>query len=182
MKTRKNSPTKLTSIGLGGGCHWCTEAVFASLKGIVSVEQGWISAASPDDSFSEAVLIKLDEQQISLRDIIEIHLYTHSSTSDHGMRKKYRSAIYVLNDSEKQQVEGLLEKIQKEFSEKLITRALLFKAFKKSDEEYLDYYYKNPDKPFCQTYIQPKLKTLMKRHPKTVNHSKLSKGYSGLNK
>ena len=174
MKTDENNPKELTTIGLGGGCHWCTEAVYASLKGVVSVEQGWISADSPDESFSEAVIIKLDDQQIKLQDIIEIHLYTHSSTSDHGMRKKYRSAVYAMSNKEKSHIEELLTELQKEFSEPLITRALLFKAFKKSDEKYLDYYYKNPDKPFCHTYIQPKLRRLIERYPNAVKQSKLA--------
>ena len=76
---------KYTSIGLGGGCHWCTEAVYASLLGIKSVKQGWISAIEPDNQFSEAVLIEFNEAEISLKTIIDIHLHTHSATSNHSI-------------------------------------------------------------------------------------------------
>ena len=161
MKAYPKHSQKITSIGLGGGCHWCTEAVYASLKGVTSVEQGWISSNAPNDAFSEAVLIGMNEKEISLYDVIEIHLYTHSATSNHAMRKKYRSAIYTMTQRDKKRVEQVLKKLAKNYSAPLITQALLFKEFKRSEEVYLAYYYKSPDKPFCQTYIQPKLEKLM---------------------
>jgi peptide-methionine (S)-S-oxide reductase len=91
---------KTDKIGLGGSCHWCTEAIFQSLKGVINVKQGWIK---PDDNFSEfseAVIVEFDPDLISLGNLIEIHLYTHSCTSDHAMRSKYRSAVYTFNDDQ----------------------------------------------------------------------------------
>lgn len=173
MKTDQSKISTLTTIGLGGGCHWCTEAVYASLKGIASVEQGWISSNSPNEAFSEAVLIQFDEQKISLQDIIEIHLNTHSSTSNHLMREKYRSAVYVMTKKDNDRVRVLLKKLQKGFLKPLVTQSLFFKDFKKSEEVYLDYFYKNPDKPFCQTHIQPKLKMLIQRYANVVEFEKL---------
>ena len=169
MKIDKYPKKDQITIGLGGGCHWCTEAVYASLKGVISVEQGWISASIPDDAFSEAVSITFDAETIKLKEIIEIHLCTHSSTANHAMRKKYRSAVYATSKIDQKQVRLLLAVLQKEFKEPLVTRALLLKDFKKSKEQYLDYYYKNPDKPFCQTYIQPKLKMLLQKYPNSVD-------------
>ena len=63
----------LTQIGFGGGCHWCTEAVFASLKGVDRVEQGWIASYGDAESFSEAVIVTFNEEQIPLKDLIQIH-------------------------------------------------------------------------------------------------------------
>ncbi len=82
-------------IGLGGGCFWCSEAVFQNLRGVAQVAQGFIYSHPPHDSLSEAVLVDFDPAQISLADLIEIHLRTHASTSQHSMRQKYRSAIYA---------------------------------------------------------------------------------------
>ena len=169
MTKTKNQEQQLTTIGLGGGCHWCTEAVYASLKGMVSVEQGWISSDYPNNGLSEAILIKFDEQLISLQDVIEIHLYTHSATSNHSMREKYRSAIYVLNNKDNNRVKALLKTLQTDFLKPLITQALNLKKFKKSEEKYLNYYYKNPDKPFCQAHIQPKLQLLIQRYRSVVD-------------
>jgi len=67
-------------IGLGGGCHWCTEAVFLSLRGVTSVKQGFIRSTSPNCSFSEAVIVQFDNAEISQEVLIEVHLRKHSAT------------------------------------------------------------------------------------------------------
>ena len=82
-------------IAFGGGCHWCTEAVYKSLKGIISVEQGFLASDGEESSFSEAVIVSYEPSDISLEDLILIHLYTHKSTSDHSMRNKYLSLIHI---------------------------------------------------------------------------------------
>lgn len=156
----------LIKIGFGGGCHWCTEAVFLSLKGVKEVRQGWISSKMPYDSFSEAVLLRFDSKVISLKDLIAIHLHTHKSTSNHSMREKYRSAIYYFSEDEKLYTEKILQRLQKDFDEKIITKIVPFFAFKPSLEEHQNYYYKNPEKPFCKTYINPKLQWLLKKFSK----------------
>jgi len=147
-------------IGLGGGCHWCTEAVFQALKGVISVQQGWINTKE-DAFYSEAILLDFDESIITLSDLIEIHLHTHSCTSSHAMRQKYRSAVYLMNSEEIQPAQELINQFQKDFDESIITKAQHFYSFKLNQEKYLDYYKKNPEKAFCTTYITPKLQKLM---------------------
>lgn len=150
-------------IGFGGGCHWCTEAVFQSLKGVSQVDQGWIKSQDESESFSEAVIVHFNPQEIPLSILIEIHLRTHNSTVNHSMRKKYRSAIYVFYKSEEQVVLKHLNQLKDQFKEPLITQILPFVEFKPSDEAFKNYYYKNPQKPFCETYITPKLNVLLKQ-------------------
>ncbi len=152
---------EISKIGFGGGCHWCTEAVFQSLKGVYNVEQGWIASEGEANAFSEAVIVEFDASIIPLEILIEVHLRTHKSTSEHSMRKKYRSAIYVFNQDEKANVSKILEVLQPKFSSQLVTQVLSFSKFKPSREEIVNYYYKNPQKPFCETYINPKLKLLL---------------------
>ena len=164
----------MVSVGLGGGCHWCTEAVFASLSGVNSVKQGWILSTAPNDSLSEAVLIEFNDDEISLKELIEIHLNTHSSAADHSMRKKYRSAVYVMNETVSEQASNILAELQTEFEKPLVTKVLPFESFKINEEGYQDYYYKNPDKPFCQTYIKPKLEKILKINPNAVDLEKFS--------
>ena len=139
---------KIDRIGLGGGCHWCTEAVFQSLKGVVRVEQGWISASGVVE-FSEAILVYFKPEKISIKDLIEIHLRTHKSTSSHSMRSKYRSAVYVFNSKQLLESEQILRLLQKEFEENIITKVYGFEEFKMSPEPYQNYYKKNPEKPSC---------------------------------
>ncbi|SDB65614.1 peptide-methionine (S)-S-oxide reductase [Flavobacteriaceae bacterium MAR_2010_188] len=164
---------KLIRIGLGGGCHWCTEAVFKSLMGVEEVKQGYIASTKPNDYLSEGIIIDYDQAIIPLEVLIKIHLLTHKSSSEHSMREKYRSAIYYFYYDQKPEVEGILQRLQLIVKDEIITTILPFKSFESSREEILDYFYKNPDKPFCQTYIQPKLKLLIREFSKFVDSEKL---------
>ena len=85
-------------IGLGGGCHWCTEAVFQALAGVQRVEQGYIRAQPPADQESEGVILHFDPARIPLAVLIEVHLLTHASTANHALRHRYRSAIYSFDE------------------------------------------------------------------------------------
>ncbi len=160
-----------TKIGFGGGCHWCTEAVFTVLTGVEKVEQGWIASEEPYDSLSEGVIVHFDPEIIQLSVLIEIHLLTHASTSNHSMRNKYRSAIYTFSDDQSILVENELVRLSKESNRKFVTKVLRFVQFESSSERYQDYYLKHWEKPFCKTYIDPKLKLLIDRFKGNVRTS-----------
>ncbi len=159
----------LHKIALGGGCHWCTEAVFQSLKGVRKVEQGFVAANRPNDTFSEAVIVHFDENHISSKDLIAIHLHTHESTSNHSMRAKYRSAVYVFQEREIEEIAQILVELQDEFDKKLLTDVFLFSAFKASDKMFQSYYYSNKEKPFCKRYIAPKLQLILEKFSEHVS-------------
>lgn len=161
-------------IGLGGGCHWCTEAVYQSLKGVTKVEQGFIASTHPNTSYSEAVIVHYDASSITLKDLISIHLHTHKSGVAHRMRSKYRSAIYTFNEVDSNLAVKLLLELQADFEEKLITQVLPFHGFKPSDTRFHDYYFSDREKPFCQTYIEPKLKLLLARFSNKVKEGVVS--------
>ncbi len=150
----------ISKIGLGGGCHWCTEAVFQFLKGVIKVEQGYIASSDEQNSFSEAVLVHFEENEISLQTLIEVHLHTHSATSKHSMREKYRSAIYTFNQDQTHQSNLIIKHLQKDFKEMIVAEVYPFKAFKHSDSKFQNYYIKDPAKPFCKTFINPKLEMI----------------------
>ncbi len=144
-------------IGFGGGCHWCTEAVFQSLRGVINAEQGYINSKPPHDSFSEAALVEFDSNLIPLKVLIDVHLRTHASTSDHSMRRKYRSAIYVSSYESMDEAQTALVELQCDFPCKLVTKILRCVSFEPSPEKFRDYYQTNTNRPFCKTYIDPKL-------------------------
>lgn len=162
MRAKTPESDRLTQVGFGGGCHWCTEAVFASLLGVGRVQQGFINSQPPHDQYSEAVLVDFSEQQIPIEALIEIHLRTHASSSEHTMRHKYRSAIYVDDEAMATRCRAVLKSLQSQFEKPLVTRVFLMAGFKLSEDRYRDYYSSNPNKPFCATYIEPKL-ALLKR-------------------
>ena len=153
----------MARIGFGGGCHWCTEAVFQSLAGVERVEQGFIRSQPSADSWSEAVIVHFDTGQIDLATLVEVHVRTHSSTANHSMRSKYRSALYVFDDGQANEASATLSKLQSEFHGKLVTAVLEFVDFKVSDERFQNYYATNPDRPFCKRYIDPKLDIIRKK-------------------
>jgi peptide-methionine (S)-S-oxide reductase len=162
---------ELTKIAFGGGCYWCTEAVFQSLIGVEKVAQGVISSTGKNNSFSEAVIVYFNEN-IDLKTLIEIHLHTHKSTVKHSMRNKYRSAIYYFTQVEKEESEQILTTLQIGFDTQIITQILPFKDFKPSIQASQNYYLKNSQKPFCKKYIHPKLELILREfssHVKTRN-------------
>ncbi|TLU99523.1 peptide-methionine (S)-S-oxide reductase [Dyadobacter luticola] len=161
-------------IGLGGSCHWCTEAIFQSLKGVLHVSQGWIAADDNPTRYSEAVVFEFDAAEISLQTLIEIHLHTHSCTSDHSMRFKYRSAIYTFDDKQFCCANQAIKELQADFDQRIITEVIPFGKFKLNNEKYLDYYSKNPYKPFCKTFIDPKLKILLGKFSNQVDKKRLN--------
>ncbi len=162
-----------TRIAFGGGCHWCTEAVFQSIIGVEKVEQGYVASIDDKATFSEAVIVNFNTECVNLNTLIEIHLLTHNSTSNHSMRSKYRSAIYTFDDFQNKVVKDILAKFQVKFDNKLITEVLPFKAFRPSREAITNYYYKNPTKPFCEMFINPKLRLFLNKFSHFVNMNKM---------
>ena len=146
-------------VAFGGGCHWCTEAVFQHVVGVTRVEQGFAASAPPNDALSEAARVWWDEGAVSLARLVAVHLDTHAAQADHAMRGKYRSAIYVTTDAQGKAARAALAA---EASRRgpLVTRVLPLARFERSAERYRDYYRRRPDAPFCRTYIAPKLDRL----------------------
>ena len=165
-------------VGLGGSCHWCTEAIFLSLRGVIEVKQGWLSSINYDDWLSEGIIVDFDPAIISLADLIEVHLHTHSCTANHSMRHKYRSAVYIFSPHQKHQAHDIIERLQGDFEQQIITRVLDFAEFKLSTEQYQNYYYDNPEKPFCETTINPKLRILLQKFSDKVDNQKIPKQLS----
>lgn len=149
----------IEKIGFGGGCHWCTEAYFESLKGVEKVEQGWISSTAPNDTFSEAVIVHYNPGVISVKILTAIHLHTHGSTKSHSFREKYRSAVYIF-DGKIAESQKLISDCQVDFDKQIITRVFLFNQFKLNNEQQHNYYKKNKDGIFCERYISPKLQMI----------------------
>ncbi|NNU16068.1 peptide methionine sulfoxide reductase [Parvularcula sp. ZS-1/3] len=150
----------LLTLGLGGGCHWCTEAVFQSLRGVSGVEQGFIESAPPHDTASEAVWLQLDEGIMPLSVLLDIHLRTHSSGSQHKMRGKYRSAVYVMDEDTGERCREVIHQLAEEREGPVVTEVLPLRRFILNDARFLNYQKTRPEAPFCKTYIDPKLALL----------------------
>ena len=163
-----SGPT-LARLGLGGGCHWCTEGVFVSLRGVARVEQGWISAPPPHDAFSEAVIVHYDPAVVAADDLVAVHLETHAATQQHGLRHRYRSAVYYFDPADAAPLRAVLDELAADYAEPLVTQLLPFAAFRPSLPEHLDYYRTDPERPFCQRYITPKLDALRRNRSELLS-------------
>ena len=152
-------------IGLGGGCHWCTEGVFVSLPGVSRVEQGWIAASPPHADPSEAVIVHYDPAVITLEALLDVHLRTHSAFSGHSFRGKYRSAVYYFGEAERLRSARWLDELRRACEQTPITLVLPFGEFTASPPEYQDYYRTDPERPFCRRYITPKVARLRADRP-----------------
>jgi len=149
----------MEKIGIGGGCHWCTEGVFQMLRGVAQVDQGFIRSDPPADSWAEGVIVHFDPAIIGLPILIEVHLRTHSpaALASYAAGSKYRSAIYVHDDGQRREAAEAIEALRPAFDTPIDTRILPLRAFKHSDERFRNYYATDPDRPFCRRYIDPKL-------------------------
>ena len=126
---------KLIKVSFGGGCHWCTEAVFQAVKGVFQVQQGYLSTLEESEVFYEGIILKYDPDLIQMKSLIAIHLKTHQSASNHSRRDGYLSAVYVFNEQQKLQVIKILKMFQKKYSSKFITQAIMFGKFEESREQ-----------------------------------------------
>ncbi|ARN76667.1 peptide methionine sulfoxide reductase [Nonlabens spongiae] len=165
-------------LDFGGGCHWCTEAVFQALPYVDKVEQGYIKSSPPFDSWSEAVIVHFSDHG-RIPELMDIHLATHKSTSEHSRRAEYRSAVYYFDNGLKKELESVIIPLSRcadgkpcqlrrsgyegcmategKRNKNYITKILPFKDFKPSRESIQNYYQTRPDAPFCTRYIEPKL-------------------------
>lgn len=160
----------------GGGCFWCTEAIFTRLKGVHSVAAGYSGGTTEHPTYkevskkktghTETIEIQFDEEIIPYTILLDVFFSTHNPTtlnrqgSDIG--EQYRSAIFYLNPEQRQQAENYIEQLTNEqvFKKPIVTSVEPFKAFYKAEEEHQHYYDNNPKAPYCTIVIAPKIKKL----------------------
>lgn len=169
-------------IAFGGSCYWCMEAVFQSLLGVEKVEQGFVASHDQqltETDFSEAVIVHFNSTCIPLSVLVEIHLHTHHCTADHSRRERYRSAVYVFDSQQYCEVQRILDQCQADFDAPLVTRVQPFAAFRPSEQQYHDYFYTNPERPFCERWIAPKLRVLLQKFARHTDTQRLDKAGIG---
>lgn len=156
----------------GGGCFWCTEAIFQNLKGVLSVLPGYSGGHVPNPTYEqvcagdtghiEVTKIEFDPAVISYEVLLEVFFATHDPTSmdrqgdDVGVQ--YRSVIFYTSEEQKRQAEEFIKKIQKDYSTPLVTQILPLDKFYEAENYHQNYFNNNPNKPYCQAVISPKLK------------------------
>ena len=168
----------MQSIYLAGGCFWCTEAIFNRIKGIKNILPGYIGGKIPhptynmvcsgDTGHAEAIECKFDEKIISLNDILEIFFSTHDPTQLNGQGNdigtQYRSAIFCTSKLQKNNVDKFIHSIQPNYVNKIVTEVKYGEIFFKAEEYHFNYFKNNPNAPYCEIIIKPKLAKLKLIH------------------
>jgi peptide-methionine (S)-S-oxide reductase len=158
-------------IGFGGGCHWCTEGVFQSLKGVAQVDQGFIRSEAPSDAWAEGVIVHFDPAIITLPVLAEVHLRTHSAVGTYSPDGRYRSAIYVFDPGQHAEAAKSIAQFALAQDEIARTTVLPLVGFKPSDARYQNYYRTDPKRPFCRLYIDPKLQYIREHFSEIAVHN-----------
>jgi peptide-methionine (S)-S-oxide reductase len=164
---------------LGGGCFWCTEAVFQKVKGVEKVVSGYAGGNAPGrptyreicsglSGFAEVIRITFDESTISYQDILVIFMTTHDPTTlnrqgaDRGTQ--YRSVIYYHDETQQKIAEKVLTQIEPYYTDKITTELSALPTFYEAEQEHQNYYRENTQQGYCSYVIEPKLAKLRKLH------------------
>jgi peptide-methionine (S)-S-oxide reductase len=176
--------SELQTIVLGGGCFWCTEAVFVKVRGITDVESGYSNGHVERPSYeqvctgttghNEVVKLTFDPARISVRQILEIFFVIHDPTTlnrqgnDSGTQ--YRSGIYTTSPEQKQVAEDMIREItgQKLFGRPIATEVLPLANYWPAEEYHQDFFEKNPYQGYCVAVAAPKVAKFRKTFAELV--------------
>jgi peptide-methionine (S)-S-oxide reductase len=174
----------LQTIVLGGGCFWCTEAVYVKARGITDVESGYSNGDVERPSYeqvctgttghAEVVKLTFDPARISLRQILEIFFVIHDPTTlnrqgnDSGAQ--YRSGIYYTTPEQKEEAQALIRQIgqDKVFDKPIVTEVLPVSNYWPAEEYHQDFFEKNPHQGYCVAVAAPKVAKFRKTFAELV--------------
>ncbi|WP_419819652.1 peptide-methionine (S)-S-oxide reductase MsrA [Acinetobacter sp.] len=154
----------------GGGCFWCTEAVFLQLKGVNHVVSGYAGGHTPnptyeaicngDTNHAEVILIEFDEQQISYQQLLTVFFAIHDPTTlnrqGNDIGTQYRSVIYYFNEQQKLESEQFIEQLKAD-GLSIVTELSSAPAFHPAEEYHQNFFARNPAQGYCNFAIPPKL-------------------------
>ncbi|MCB4742970.1 MAG: peptide-methionine (S)-S-oxide reductase MsrA [Sulfurovum sp.] len=162
---------------VGGGCFWCTEAVFERLKGVSDVESGYANGDTPNPDYrsvcrgntgyAEVIKITYNNEVIDLDTLFDIFFATHNPTqlnqqgADVGTQ--YRSCICYQSNEELEAAKYAMERAQKDYTNPIVTTLEPLKNYYRAEDYHQDYYRQNPMQGYCNAVIPPKIEKLMER-------------------
>jgi peptide-methionine (S)-S-oxide reductase len=175
-ESRIDKLKRLEVATLGGGCFWCTEAVFSQLKGVQKVEPGYSGGEVENPTYeqvstgrtghAEAVQVTFDPDVISFKEILQIFFSTHDPTTLNrqgpDVGTQYRSVIFYHDDQQRAIAEQVMKEISEQgiFDAPLVTRVEPFKAFYEAEDYHKDYFKRHQGQAYCTLVIAPKIAKL----------------------
>jgi peptide-methionine (S)-S-oxide reductase len=175
---------KTEEVVFGGGCFWCTEAVFKMLKGVVSVTSGYAGGNVENPSYeqvhtgetghAEVVRVEYRPDEIGFWELLEVFFSAHDPTTlnrqSDDIGEQYRSVIFYTTDNQGDEAISFIEELDKsgEFVDPVVTEAKPLDEFYEAGEGHKDYYTRNPKQAYCQLVIAPKVKKIRTKHSKLL--------------
>jgi peptide-methionine (S)-S-oxide reductase len=173
-----NDPRSKSAV-FGGGCFWCTEAVFDELHGVESVMSGYAGGSTKNPTYeevcggrtghAEVIKIDFDPGEIAFKDLLTVFFATHDPTTlnrqGNDVGTQYRSAIFYADEEQKREAEAFIKELNdsKAFGKPVVTTLEPLGEFYEAEDYHQKYYANNPYQPYCQYMIPPKLNKLHKQ-------------------
>ena len=164
---------------LGGGCFWCTEAIFAEVKGVKMVEPGYSGGSTLNPAYgqvctgvtghAEVVQVVFDPEVISFMDVLEIFFVIHDPTTLNrqgaDVGTPYRSVVFYHNETQKKVAEQVIGEFNSVnvFGSPIVTTVEPFTVFYVAEDYHKDYFKRHPEQPYCRVVISPKVAKLRKK-------------------
>lgn len=158
---------------IGGGCFWCTEAVFEELKGVNGVLSGYAGGTVVNPSYrevttgrtghAEVIQFRFDPEIISYEEILRVFFKTHNPTTLNrqgaDVGTQYRSVIFYHSEEQRETAERLINELNASgsYNSPIVTRMEKYEHFYIAEDYHQDYFRKNPDQAYCSYVIEPKL-------------------------
>lgn len=175
----KSAESETEIATFGGGCFWCTEAVFLALEGVDSVLPGYMGGHVVNPTYeqvcgkktghAEVIQIKFNPAKVSYEDLLFVFFKTHDPTTlnrqGYDVGPQYRSAIFYHTDKQKQTAESILKKIDDEpnlYSDPVVTEVTAAATMYVAEDYHINYFAKNPDNQYCRASIPGKIAKLKK--------------------
>lgn len=171
----------------GGGCFWCTEAIFQMLNGVTNVEPGYAGGHVTNPSYervsegnsghAEVIRVTYDPDIISYEDLLTVFFGSHDPTTPNrqgnDVGAQYRSVILYENDEEKEVAEKMIRDVQESLTDgsRVVTQIIPLTAFYPAESYHRNYFKQNTSAPYCQLIIEPKIEKVRKRFAELVRQN-----------
>ena len=153
----------------GGGCFWCTEAVFEMLRGVLSVAPGYVGGTTKNPTYedvcsgetghAEVIRIEFDPSMISYDDLLTVFFASHDPTTlnrqGNDIGTAYRSIILTTSEEQKEQADAVIKKLNED-GKRVVTEVAPLETFYEAEAYHHHYFQTHPDQAYCQLVINPK--------------------------
>jgi peptide-methionine (S)-S-oxide reductase len=180
LDEKAEASPKTALATFGGGCFWCTEAVFLELRGVKKVVSGYTGGRSPNPTYkdvctgltghAEVIQIEFDPKQITFEQLLDVFFHTHDPTTKNrqgaDVGTQYRSAVFFHDEQQKEAATKVIAELDKsgDFENPIVTTLEEMKTFYPAEDYHQNYFALNSGEGYCRVVISPKLEKFQKRY------------------